>query len=105
MGQSEVIKILNKFRKALETAGIYAEKLILFGSYASGNEREDSDIDVVVVSKGFKNKNYWERIDILTEAVYRLFAPIEATAMTPEEWENKESLIADYAQKGIFITS
>ena len=79
---------------------INVDKLILFGSYATGQNRQDSDIDLVVISRDFENKNYWERIDILSEAIYTIFEPIEATAFTPDEWQNHQSLIADFAQNG-----
>jgi hypothetical protein len=36
----------------------------------------------VVISDDFAEKGYWERIDILVEAFYEVFAPIEPAAMT-----------------------
>jgi predicted nucleotidyltransferase len=95
-----VLEIISNFRKALESEGIKTDKLILFGSYAAGRHKEDSDIDIVVISQDFNDKNYWERIDILSSAIYEIFEPIEATAFTPEEWERGESLIVDYAKNG-----
>jgi uncharacterized protein len=102
--QTTVIKTLRQFKQALESRDIQVEKLILFGSQASGTAREDSDIDVFVISPGFADKGYWERIDILSEAIYQVFAPIEATAFTPEEWKNKRSLLIDYARDGVLVT-
>lgn len=75
----------------------------MFGSHATGTAREDSDIDLVVISASFADKNYWERIDILSEAIYKVFAPIEVSAFTPEEWKSGKSLIVDYAKSGLFI--
>jgi predicted nucleotidyltransferase len=103
MGQDKVLSIIQKFKQALEV-NIRVEQLILFGSYASGTAREDSDIDLVVISPSFSGKTYWERIDILTEAIYEVFAPIEASAFTPDEWKSKKSLLSDYAQNGILIS-
>ncbi len=100
MDKKAVLEIISAFRKALESRGIRAEKLILFGSYATGQYREDSDIDVVVISRDFKNKSYWERIDILSGAIYDIFEPIEATAFTPEEWKSRDSIIVDFAKNG-----
>jgi len=91
MDQSAAIKTVKLFKKALESANIRVERLILFGSHASNTAREDSDIDVVVISPSFTDKGYWERIDILSEAIYRVFAPIEASAFTPEEWQEEHS--------------
>src|SRR4030042_2164144 len=100
MDKRAVLEIISSFRKAIESEGIKINKLVLFGSYATNRYEQDSDIDVVVISKDFNNKNYWERIDILSSAIYRIFQPIEAVAMTPEEWERADSLIVDYAKGG-----
>jgi hypothetical protein len=45
-------------------------------------------------------KSYWERIDILSEAIYDVFEPIEATAFAPQEWQSRESSIVDFAKNG-----
>ena len=103
MGQDAVLKTIRQFKNALESINIRVEQLILFGSHAVGTAREDSDIDVVVISPSFSNMGYWERIDILTEAIYKVFAPIEASAFTPEEWKTEKSLIEDYAKNGILV--
>ncbi|MBI2447035.1 MAG: nucleotidyltransferase domain-containing protein, partial [Candidatus Omnitrophica bacterium] len=88
---------------SLESRGIRIRKLILFGSYATGTYREGSDIDIVVVSEDFAGKGYWERIDILSDAIYEVFEPIEAIAMTPNEWEKGESNIIENSKSGEVI--
>lgn len=57
MDKESVLGILNDFRIALERAGVSVEKLVLFGSYATGNYHDDSDIDVAVVSRYFMDKS------------------------------------------------
>jgi len=104
MGQDAVIKTLRQFKKVLESFNIQVEQLILFGSYATGTAREDSDIDIVVISSSFADKGYWERIDVLSEAIYKVFAPIEASAFTPEEWQTGKSLLVDYARNGVLVS-
>ncbi len=103
MDKREVLEIISGFQKALEGKGIEINKLVLFGSYATGQFREGSDIDVVVISDSFTGKGYWERIDILSDAIYEVFAPVEAVGMTPDEWEKKDSFIADYAGNGEIV--
>jgi predicted nucleotidyltransferase len=100
MDKKTVLTIISEFRKVLESKGIKPQKLILFGSFVSGNFHEGSDIDIVVISKDFENKSYWERIDILSAAIYEIFEPIEAVAMTPQEWQQGNSLIVNYARNG-----
>lgn len=100
MDKKTVLKIISEFRSLLETKGIKSQKLILFGSFAKGNFHKESDIDLIVISKDFENKNYWQRIEILAEAIYEIFKPIEAVAMTPDEWEQDSSMLTDYARDG-----
>lgn len=103
MDKSAVLEIIVNFKRTIESKGIRVNKLILFGSYVKGGYRESSDIDVVVISEDFNGKDYWERIDILSNAIYEVFAPIEAVAMTPLEWEKGESMIVDFAKSGEII--
>lgn len=103
MDKRAVLEVIASFKRALESKGIRVNRLILFGSYAFGRYRDDSDIDVVVISEDFNGKDYWERIDILSNAIYEVFAPIEAVAMTPLEWEKGESIVVDFAKRGEIV--
>jgi len=98
--KSAVVDIVARLRQGIEARGIRPQQVILYGSFADGTHREGSDIDLVIVSDDFAGKGYWERIDILADAIYEIFAPIEAVAMTMEEWERGDSLIAAFARKG-----
>lgn len=100
MDKNAAIAATRKFQRALESKNIRLEKVILFGSYAKGSQRDSSDIDVAVISSDFRGKSYWERIDILVDAIYEVFAPIEAVAFTPEEWKKGDKVILDYAKEG-----
>lgn len=100
MDKSTVLKIISDFVKALEAESIKPQKVILFGSWSTDTPRPDSDIDLVVISEDFAGKGYWERIEILSAAICTVFQPIEAIAMTPQEWQSGDSLIADYARNG-----
>ena len=63
MDKRTVVKIVGRFRDAIEARGITLFKIILFGSYASDTQHEGSDIDIFVISEDFKGKSYWERGD------------------------------------------
>ena len=80
MDQETILKIVREFSKALETEQIKPQKIILYGSCSTQTQRPDSDIDLVVISEDFVGKGYWERIDILSAAICRVFEPIEAVA-------------------------
>lgn len=100
MDKNAVVGIVERFVRELQARGIRPQRVILYGSQASGTATEASDIDVVVISESFSGRSYWERIEVLTEAIYAVYAPVEAVAMTPEEWQAGDSLIVDFARKG-----
>jgi predicted nucleotidyltransferase len=100
MDKRTVLKTIDNFKKKLEEKSIRVKKIVLYGSFATGKDTEISDIDLVVISDDFKGKSYWERIDLLSDAIYEVMKPIEAVAMTSEEWEKDDSMIVDFARKG-----
>lgn len=104
MDKAGALKIVLKFRSELEKEGITINRMILFGSYATGSQTEGSDIDVVVVSTDFKGLNHWQRLGLMTEALYKIFEPIEVRALTPQEWESSESITASYIKSGAVIS-
>ena len=81
----EIEEIIEKYRKELKSLGISPQRILLYGSFATGNPREDSDIDLIVISEDFKSMNLRERLEILGLAAGRLFEPIEAIGYTEEE--------------------
>ncbi len=50
----DIDKIKQQIVEALKP--LKPEKIILFGSYAYGNPTEDSDLDICVVEKSYKNR-------------------------------------------------
>jgi hypothetical protein len=103
MDKAEVLTTIGSFRKNLDALGIHSSTIVLYGSYARGDWNEWSDIDLIVVSEDFQNLGYWERIDKLVDAIYPTRAPIEAVAMTPDEWEKGDSMIAQIARDGELV--
>lgn len=54
MDKKDAINIANRYADALDQKFGFI-KVILFGSYAKGNFREESDIDIAIVFKDFGN--------------------------------------------------
>lgn len=81
----EIETIIERYKDELKRLGVTTQKIILYGSYAHGNPREDSDIDLIVISQDFKNMNIRERLETLGLAAGRVFEPIEAIGYTEEE--------------------
>lgn len=100
MDKKRVTRTIVAFRESLERRGIRGCRIVLFGSRARGEEREGNDIDLIVISDDFRGKDYWERVEILAAAIYEVFEPIEAIAMTFEKWERGSSPLASFARTG-----
>lgn len=81
----EIEKILKQLIKSLESKGIEVSQLILYGSYARGNPKAYSDIDIAIISPNFNGKNILERQELLGEAIFPLGEPIEALGYAPQE--------------------
>ena len=81
------------------------EKLILFGSQATGNSNENSDVDIIVVSKKFEGVKALKRSPNLY-LKWDLDYPVDFLCYTPEEFDNlknKITLVNQAIKEGIEI--
>jgi predicted nucleotidyltransferase len=101
----KIKNIIDHFKAELIKLNVRPQRIMLFGSYANGKPREDSDIDIVVISEDFRNLNLRERLEILGLAAGRVFEPIEAWGYTPEEVKNVNpvSILNEVLSSGITI--
>lgn len=102
MDKREAIKIVKKFAGALKKHGISADYLILYGSYAKGNARPDSDIDVAVVSKSF-GKDRVEEGMTLFRISGAVDSRLEPVPISVKAYENDTwiPLIYEIREKGV----
>lgn len=83
-GKKNITKIVARFAELLSRE-IRLETIILFGSYASGRDRKDSDIDLAVVSSDFGKKNEMEEMTYLLKKAHEIDLNIEPHPFTPRE--------------------
>jgi len=92
VGQKKsIINILKKFGDKISSS-IYLNKMVLFGSFATGKTRKWSDIDLLIVSKSFKGLRPLDRgLDLydMWDAKY----PVDFLCYTPEEFEKAKKRI------------
>jgi len=81
----KIIEALERFVKAVKDRYDDAE-IYLFGSYAKGTWIDDSDIDIIIISKHFNTMSLEERIRTLRMLANKKI-PFQILAYTPEEFE------------------
>lgn len=67
-----------------------AKEVILFGSYAKGNQREDSDIDLLIISES--KERFFERQATVRRLLRDLKKriPVSPIVLTPDEIEERK---------------
>lgn len=63
------------------------ERVILFGSYAKGIQTNDSDVDLIIISKTNLPKH--KRSIEIRRLFYRKLIPMDIKVYTPEEFEKE----------------
>ena len=80
--------IKNSIKKELPDA-----RVILFGSYARGQQNNDSDIDVLVITKQQLSQNLKMHYrSLLRKQLVKMLIPAEVLLMSEGEVENKKNL-------------
>lgn len=87
----KIKEIAREFANELKPK-VQVEKVILFGSYAKGTAKKDSDLDFVIISSDFRKIDPWKRIEILAEARKNYEFPMDYFGLTPEEYEDASPL-------------
>jgi len=57
MARESIIELLTSYIQLLKNEGIKIDKAYLYGSYLTGNQTEESDIDLMLVSEQFNDSN------------------------------------------------
>jgi len=81
---------------------IDVEEVILFGSYARGDAKEHSDIDLAVISDWFRNKPHIKNMQFLSSKAAKYNSLIEAIPFTVQEYKNPDqrTLLASIIKSG-----
>ena len=92
-----VEEIRSKLIPLFEAEPVY--KAILFGSYAAGNATEDSDVDIVIDSKGqLLNMNFFGVLHDITELLGKKVDLIEIT-----EVRSDSPILTEIKERGVVL--
>lgn len=115
MIREDIIELLKWLSERIEKS-IKLNSLILFGSYSRGEEKFESDLDLLIISEDFPNK-FTSRFDILRpffkeaknhpiykkikeNGYYLQFSPIP---YKPNELKDTPPLLLDLVEDGLII--
>jgi predicted nucleotidyltransferase len=97
-----VIEIVKKYVEELRRHNILIKEAILFGSYAKGSGKEESDIDVALISDAFCGDRFEDRRKIVP--LRRMIdGRIEPMPFRPERFAEGGNLVDEIKRTGIKI--
>jgi predicted nucleotidyltransferase len=99
MDKTEVIKILVNYKLLLANY-FELEKMFLFGSYATGTNKESSDIDVAVIVKNL-NSDYFKDTPLLWKLRRQIDDRIEPILF--ERGKDDSGFLSEIIKTGIEI--
>jgi predicted nucleotidyltransferase len=101
LSENQVVEIIKGFITALRRE-MPIKEFLLFGSYAHGNPKVYSDIDLAVISDWFEGKPKIENMQYLSRIAAAYNTLIEALPFTEEEYRNldKRSFLASIVKTG-----
>ncbi len=100
--KASIINLIKKYIARLKENNISVEKVLLFGSYMQGTPREDSDIDIAVISSVFKGDRYSDR-RLIIPLRRGIDSRIEPIPFTPEDYAEGGMLIDEIKRTGQVI--
>lgn len=85
VNEEKVNKAVDEIKKAIDPDEIY-----LFGSYVSGQTKENSDIDICVIKDGFKDKH--QMLLKTKKSLFNIGMPIDLLLFTRENFARRRNV-------------
>ena len=96
------VQSIIKYIRELERHKIPIRKAVLFGSYAKGLAKPESDIDVALISEVFSGDRFKDRQKIIPLR-RNIDSRIEPLPFTPEDYDDGGMLAEEIKKSGIVI--
>lgn len=96
------INVVRKYIQELEKNHIHILEAIIFGSHAKGTAKDESDIDVALISDAFTGDRFEDRRKIVPFR-RKIDSRIEPIPFKPEDFHNGGTLAEEIKRTGIQI--
>jgi predicted nucleotidyltransferase len=102
MDKTTIDAVITFLKSDLQEKGVKLSGIALFGSQFFGTSNNESDVDLIIISDNFQNKNLFERAEITMEseikALKKFHIPLDILKMTNEEFNRGMQNKRFYAQ-------
>lgn len=103
MDKREIRLIKDTVSSVLDFNRVELNRIVLFGSYVKNEQTTDSDIDLIIVSKNFRNDTYFKRIDkvlnLNSTLVKTIKKPFDVLLYSDTEWDDSATIMIREAKK------
>ncbi|MFH1099196.1 MAG: nucleotidyltransferase domain-containing protein [Candidatus Uhrbacteria bacterium] len=96
-----IVNTVRNYRKRLEEDAVFVERILVYGSHAKGTAREQSDIDVCVISPSFSDPISALAFLLKRRNQAEVLAGLEPVGFTPKDFREGSSLINEIKRTGI----
>ena len=93
---------IRQYLEQLDNMGIHVRQAVLFGSYATGNYDEWSDIDLALVSEDFSGDRFEDR-NKLRRITLQVNSDISPMPFRPEDFTPRNYFVKEILKTGIPI--
>lgn len=90
MLNNNIVKLVEVYLGLVNQAGIHASRAMVFGSFTRGEQREDSDIDILVIASEFDTPPSHATITRLWRARRHVDPRIEPIPCGERQWEEDD---------------
>jgi predicted nucleotidyltransferase len=99
---THITAVVKKYIEELEKNRIHILEAVIFGSHAKGMAKEESDIDVALVSEAFTGDRFEDRRRIVPLR-RKIDTRIEPMPFKPEDFNNGGALVEEIKRTGIAL--
>ena len=97
-----IVEIVKRYIAGLEKNNIKVIEAVLFGSYVRGTPKEESDIDIALVSPDFTGDRFEDRRRIIPMR-RKIDSRIEPIPFRPEDFYDGGMLVDEIKRTGIIL--
>ncbi len=95
----QALRAASRFVRAVQESGVRLQAAYLYGSFAAGRARPDSDIDVALISPDFTG--WIDDLQLISSAVITANPRIEHVRFHPRDFRAENPLAWEIIAKGI----